>query len=354
MKLNFFNQVSFLDKMLFTKHLSVMIKSGIPISEAISTIADQSPNPAFKRVLKKIGEEIANGQSLERSLSFFPKVFDPFFVSLVKVGEQSGNLEGNLLYLADHLKKDYEFRQKIVAASIYPAIVMLTVVIVGGGISIFVLPQLVNLFKSLDTQLPLTTRILLWVSETMRDYGILIFAGLFVLFLIFRLLLLNPKIRFRWDKFLLGLPLVGLFIKNVEMTNFSRNIGVMLKSGLPLTSSLETQKNATSNLVFKNYLVKLLREVETGKSIQEVLSEKRFKFVPKIATKMIGVGEETGKLDEVMLYLGDFFEDEVDNTTKNLSNVLEPILLLVIGMIVTFVALAIISPIYEFTGSVKR
>ncbi len=358
MKLNsqigFLSKIGFLDKLLFTKHLAIMIKSGIPLSEAITSIADQTSNLKFKQILESVVKDIQNGQSLEKSLSKYPKLFDSFYLNLINVGEESGTLESNLLYLAEQLKKEYSFRQKVVAASLYPMIILSTAVIVGGGISFFVLPKLVDLFKSLDTELPLATKILLGISTTLRDYGIFIFAGIFALGFIFRLLLLNPSIRVKWEKFLLSLPVIGLFIQNVQMTSFCRNMGIMLKSGLPIVTSLEAEKNATTNLVFKDYIDKLLKSTETGTSLADSLDKKSFKYIPKIATKMIGVGEKTGKLDESFLYLADFFEDEVDNSAKNFSNVLEPVLLLVIGLLVAFVSLAIISPIYQFTSSVKR
>lgn len=354
MQLPFIDSIRFVDKLLFTKHLSVFIKSGIPLPEAIKSLRDQAPNKAFKNVLAKINSELENGQTFESALAKFPKVFDPLYIGLVKVGEESGTLEKNLEYLAQQLKNEYEFKKKVQGALLYPGIIFTTMMVVGGGISVFVLPKLTDLFSSLDIELPITTRILLFFSNLMRDYGILVIAAIFGLFALFRFLISLPTIKPKWQKTLLGLPVIGSFLQNVQLTSFCRNFGVMLKSGLPLNTAIETLKESTSNLVFKDYVSHLEKSLSKGNPLGEELKNPRYKFVPPLVSKMVGVGEQSGTLEDSLLYLGEFFEGEVDNTSKNLSNILEPIILLVIGFLVAFVAMAIISPIYELTGNIRR
>lgn len=331
-----------------------MIKSGIPISEAISSISEQSTNGTFRKMLIGISKDIDNGQTLEKSLSKYPKAFDPFYLNLIRIGEKSGTLESNLTYLAETLKKDYEFRQKVIASSIYPVIIFLTAIVVGGGISIFVLPKIIDLFKSLDTNLPVSTKILLWIAGTMQSYGIIIFGGLILFLIVFQLLLIIKSFRLIWQKIILSLPAVGAFVKNVQMTFFCRNLGIMLKSGMSITESLISLQGSTDNLVYKEYIAKFSKSIEKGKSLTETIKGGGFNLIPRIAAKMIEIGEKTGKLDETLLYLGDFFEDETDNAARNFVSILEPILLLVIGVVVAFVAMAIISPIYQFTGSIGK
>lgn len=349
-----FNRVADLDKLLFTKYLSEMLKSGIPLDEAISTAKEQSKNKYFKKILAAIEESVKNGQSLHKSLSKFPEAFGPLYTSLVKVGEDSGNLEANLGYLATQIKKSYEFRKKVQGAMLYPGIILATTIIAGGGLAIFVLPQLVDLFKSLGTDLPLSTKILLWTANLMKNYGILILIGAIVIFLLCGTLLQTSYVKPKWHKFLLALPGIGVLLQNIQLTNLNRNLGLMLKSGVTLVPALKTEYEATENLVYKTYLKRLINAAETGRALSEEMRMHRFTFLPAIMTKMVGIGEKTGKLDETLLYLGDFFEEEVDETTKNLSTIIEPVLLLVIGLIVGFVALAIISPIYQLTGSIKK
>jgi len=347
-------KVTLLDKMLFTKHLSVMLKSGIPLDEAVISIRDQTKNPKFKEVLTDVVKEIQNGQPLEKALSRYPKVFDKLYLSLVAVGEKAGKLEENLEYLGSQQRKTYEFNKKVSGAMLYPKLVLAASFIMGGSMALFVLPQLFDLFTSLDVTLPLSTKILLFVANLMKHYGFFIIGGIIATGGVFSLLIRTKAIKPEWHKVILSFPKFGELNQNVELTNICRNLGIMLKSGLTITTALETQKDATENLVYKNYLERLKLAIEKGKKLSDEMISQKFSYIPSIVPKMISVGEGTGKLDEVFIYLGDFFEEEVDDATKNLSSTLEPILLLVIGAVVAFMALAIISPIYQLTGGIKR
>jgi type IV pilus assembly protein PilC len=349
-----FDRVRFVDKLLFTKHLAVMIKSGIPIGDAIDAIAQQTQNAAFKKLLNAILADIDNGQSFEKALSKHPKVFDAFYINVISIGEQSGTLEKNLEYLADQLKKNYEFSKKVHGALLYPTIVLTIAFIAGGSISIFVLPQLVDLFSSLDVELPLATKILLFIATTMRDYGILIGIGFVGLLFALKMLITVPRVKWYWDQILLSMPGLGPFLRDVEIAFLCRNVGIMLKSGLTITAALNAQHNATTNLIFKKYINDLSVIVDKGQPIAEKLTPKAFPHIPQLVPKMLGVGEKTGKLDESFLYLGDFFSDEVDNYSKNLSTLIEPVILIGIGLVVAFVALAVISPIYQLTTGIHR
>lgn len=353
-QVSFFNNVGFVEKLIFTKHLAVMIKSGIVIADAIEIIRDQTQNPAFKKVLSEILKDIDNGQSLEKALSRHPKIFDPLFTNLIRVGEESGTLEDNLVYLADQLRKSYEFKKKIIGALLYPAIVLTAALVVGIGISLFVFPQLIELFKSLDVELPITTQILLITATITRDYGVFILIGLIIFIILLRLITRLPSVKGKWHAFLLSLPVIGIFIQNIHLATMCRNLGIMLKSGMPITSALQTEAQATTNLVYKRYLLQLLKGLEKGKSVAEELKSAKFKFMPIMVIKMVEVGEKAGNLDENLVYLGNFFEDDVDNYSRNFATIIEPIVLLMIGLLVAFVALAVISPIYQLTGSIKR
>lgn len=350
----FFNRISYVDKLLFTKHLSIMLKSGIPVAESLSILSSQNLNHEFGKIQKKIYESVSNGQSFYKTLSAYPNVFDKLYLSFVDVGEQSGNLETNLEYLALQMQKEYEFKKKVTGAFIYPVFIIIVAVILGGGISFFVLPQLANLFSSLGLDLPLPTRILLWFANLMRFSGPLIFAVLFGITFLFSMLINNRFVKPFWQSFLLRLPIFGLFIQNAQIATFCRNLGLMLKSGLPINEALNVSVESTDNLVFKRSIKLIASAVEKGKSIESEMDNRKFWFFPVIVSRMIGVGERTGKLDETLLYLGDFFEQEVDGMAKNLPTILEPILLTMIAAVVAFVAFAIISPIYQFTSGVKR
>lgn len=354
MNLSLFSRVSFLEKLLFTKHMSVMIKSGITVSESLSTLASQTKSSTFRKILLVMLSDVENGQSLAKSLEKHKKVFDDFYISLIKVGEESGTLEENLEFLAKQLSKDYGLRKKVQGAMIYPAIILGATFIMGSFISIFILPKLVDLFSSFETELPPTTKVLLFIAFSMKDYGTLIMTGIAGLTVLVYFLLKIQSIRFVWNTTLLRLPIIGVLINYGQLSRFSRNLGTLLKSGVPIVTSLETTANTLSNLKFKNDLKKVITDVNHGKNIADSLDKKSFYEFPPLVIKMIGVGEKTGKLDETLLYLGDFYDEEIDDISKNLTTMLEPILLIGIGLVVGFVALAIISPIYELTGSIRR
>lgn len=353
-QIQIFSRVSFLDKLLFTKHLAVMVKAGIPVPEALVSLADQTKSAAFKKVTSAVIADVENGQNLAKSLEKFPKVFDKFYVSLIAIGEESGNLEENLAYLASELQKSYEFDKKVKGAMLYPELIISVALVMGGGISIYVLPQLANLFTSLDVKLPLTTRILLYISVLMQHYGLIIVPSVFAVFFLLTLLVKTAAVKPLWHRFLLKIPIFGTFIQNSQTAGFCRNLGLMLKSGLSIIASLKASAASMDNVVYKGYILSLIKTVEKGKSLSDELANGQYPYFPSIVAKMVGVGEKTGKLDETLLYLGDFFADEVDATAKNLPSILEPALLVIIAAIVLFLALAIIGPIYDLTGSIRQ
>ena len=353
-EISFFEKVSLVDKLTFTKHLSLILKSGIALPEGIMILEKQASKTAMRRVLKWIHQEIANGQPFYKALAKFPHVFDAFYINLIKIAEESGSLEKNLDYLAAHLKKQHEFANKVRGALLYPSVVLGVALVTGLGLSVFVLPKLIDLFASLDVELPLSTKILLFVAQVMRDYGILILGGLITFFVLFRFAITTRFFKPRWHYFILSLPILGVFIQKTELATIFRNLGTMLSVGVPISLVLDTQYSTTTNYVYKECLIKIKDGVKKGKSIEETLSKSNEKFIPLIAIKMIGVGEKTGRLDETLTYLGDYFEDEVDDASKNLSTILEPLILIIVGLIVGFTAVAIIGPIYQFTGSIKR
>lgn len=351
--ISIFNSISVVEKLVFTKRLSIMIKSGITLSEATNILAQQTSG-YFKTVLEKISEDVANGQSLHKTLAKFPQIFNPLYINLVKIGEDSGTLEQNLDYLAIQIRKNYEFKNKIQTAMLYPIIILIATFIAGTIVSIFVLPRLIDLFNSLEIKLPLSTRILIAIATIMRDYGIAILIGFVGFIILTRILIQLPLIRPYWDTFLLRIPFLSQFIQSAELSSFCRNMGMMLKTGMPIMSALNTQYDATSNSIFKNYIGHMREGVEKGKDIESTFKKGHFQYFPEVAIKIIGIGEKTGKLDESLTYLGDFFEDEVDVATRNFSATMEPLILLIVGLIVAFFAISIIGPIYQFTGSIQR
>ena len=348
-----FSRVSFLDKLLFTKHMATMVKAGIPVPEALDTLSAQQRSAALVKILKAVLKEIENGQSLAHAMRGHPKVFDQFYISLIEVGEESGALEENLEFLSKQLAKDYSLRKKIQGAMFYPTLVFGATSVMGGFISLVILPKLIDFFSAFDIELPLTTKILLFFANLMKNYGLLAVVGVLITIFILSRILALPKIKPKWQALILRAPLFGRLISYGQLARFCRNLATLLKSGVPVTKSLLTTAKTLSNLKFSGDLDKVAQEITKGKNIGDILEQKGYSEYPPLVSKMIKVGEKTGKLEETLAYLGDFYEEEIDDISKNLTTILEPIMLLTIGLVVGFVALAIISPIYELTGSIR-
>ncbi len=338
----------------FTKNLSVIIKSGATVSDALNAAISQLRNGYFKRVLQIVLSDIKEGSALSTSLAKFPRVFDKFFLSVISVGEESGTLEKNLQYLSVRAAKDLMLRRKVKEALFYPTIVISATLIVGLGISIFILPKMSDLFKSFDVSLPTITLWLLKFSDFMRQYNILVVVGVVLIYFAFKLVTQAKPIKPSWLAFLTNMPAIGNFLVAVETSSFCRNLGIMMESGLPINHALKVMDNTTQNGIFLKYINLLHKGVNNGQSISDQLSSALYPKFPAMAKTIISTGEKSGQLSEMLIYLGDYYESETESQTKNLSTVLEPVLLLFIGLIVAAVALAVILPIYQLTGSIKR
>ncbi len=344
-------RVTIEDKLFLTRHLATMIKAGVPMDDALTTVIDQA-SPDLAKLLKEIKENVDNGKSLGESFGKYPKIFDRLFISLVKSGEVSGTLEENLGFLAEQMGKSFSLRRKVQGALIYPILVLSATLIMGIGISWFVLPKLIDMFSSFEVALPLSTKILMWVAFFMRDYGIIFVPSLVGFCFLLVILVRIKSVRRIWDAWVLKIPFIGKVIAYGEMGKFSRNLGTLLKSGLPVSEAFTVTINTLSNLKFIEDLTIVQQKVEEGKTVADAMTSKKYTEFGKLAIRMIGVGEKSGNLEEMLMYLAVYFDEEIDNVSKNLATLLEPVLLLIIGLVVGFVAVAIISPIYTMVGSV--
>ncbi len=349
--------IPLVEKVLFIKHLGVMIKSGINLSEALEVIADQTTSKRFKTILNSVLDKVKTGQSLANVLAKFPKIFDPLIVNIIRVGEESGTLEENLEYLANELEDRLELRRNIKTAAFYPAIILSATFGLGLILAYFVLPKINHLFKTLSFELPLTTRILIWFADLMDQHGLAIVLGIIFGLFFFQFLVTRRFFKPIWHRLLLRLPVIGSVIINYNLVIINRTLGILLKSGLTIDQSIIVATDITRNIVYQRKLKKILPQIQKGKSLADALASfkqpKRNQVFPLLMIKMINIGERSGNLDESLAYLADYFEKEVDTTTKNLTTVLEPILLLIVGLIVGFIAISVISPIYQITAKFR-
>lgn len=346
-----FGRVSLLNKITFTRNLQLMIKAGLSIVRALEILIKQTNNRKFKKIIIDIKNRVEQGKSFADSLAMYPKVFSPLYVSTIRMAELSGKLEEVLEELAIQMKKDRELINKVTGALIYPAIVLLTLLGVVILMFIFVLPQLVTTLKELEVDLPITTNILIAVSQVIIDYGlfftIFMVAGIIGLFFYGR----SPSGRRNIHIILLKLPIAGEIIKRVNLARFARSESTLLKSGINIVKSLQITEDVMGNLIYKEAMQSAAKKIKRGLKLAGCLEEYG-KIFPPLVTQMIVVGEETGTLDDILKELADFYETEVSRTMDNLSSIIEPVLMVILGIGVAIIAMAIISPIYSLVGSI--
>ncbi len=344
-----FGRVKLVDKMLFAKHLSVMIKAGMPLDEGLETLMSQSSAPMSAKI-KLILADVRQGNSLSSALRKYPKVFDSMFVNMTMAGEAGGKLEQNLEIVAVQQAKNYTLRGKIKAAMMYPTVVFVAILALIGVISAFVLPKLLGFFTTLHATLPLSTRILLAGSEFLIKYWLYILVSIIVFVIAIRVMDKFAKTRLFLHGVILKIPIFGKISRNLNLAIFCRSLASLLNSGVTIDQSLHIVADTVTNDVYKQRIAVIYHQVLQGLAMSEILAKD--KHFPVLLSRMARVGERSAKLSETLDYLADFYETEVDNVTKNLSTMLEPALLVFIGLVVGFVAMSIINPIYELTSKV--
>lgn len=347
----YLNRVSFTDLVVATRQLATMIESGLVLSEALDILEEQQSGKTFKKVLGEVSRDVKSGLDLASSLKKHPDVFPPLYSNLVKAGEQAGNLDVVLVQMATNLEKDREFRSKVRGALIYPAMIMMMMVVVMGIMMFFVIPRLTGLYTQSNIELPLPTKILIATSNFFISYWWAQLVTLVVGFFIFQKWISTPGGKLNFDRILLKTPLVGRIIKGTTLTNFTRTFGLLTAAGVPILESLNIVRDVIGNAVYKNALEQTYAGVERGLTFSAQLEA--VGIFPKIIPQMFRVGEETGKVDKVAFKMADYFETEVDNVVKNLSVIIEPVILMVLGVGVGFLVLSIILPIYKLTTSIS-
>jgi len=349
-------EVSQKEKIFFAEHLSLMLRGGISISESLETLSDETKSRTFRKILTNTLKRVLEGETLGKSLGRYPRVFDRFFLSVVKIGEKSGTLDENFKYLALQLRKDYDLRRKVVGALLYPALIVFLAIVIILGTIFWVLPRIIPIFQNLQAmgvagELPLATKILMESQTFLREYGILIPVIIILFFIILKNLQKISFIRFYFDRITLSLPVLGNIFKSLNLARFSWNFYTLSKSGMPILETLETCSDVLPNEVYRRNLTSIKYEVERGEKISSALKKFRQNF-PPIFAEMILVGEKTGSLEESSLYLAQFYTEEADSTIKNISDLIGPILLIFIGALVILIALATIIPIFRFVGEI--
>lgn len=339
-------KVSLVEKMMFSRHLSVMIKAGLSLSQSLKVLAEQSKSPKFKKIIGQVEENVRQGEVFADSLSKHPKVFNELYVNMVKVGEKSGNLNEVLRILSEQMRKDHELISRVRGAMMYPAVIVTAMIGIGVLMMIMVVPKLTSVFGELNIDLPLSTQIIIGVSNFLKN-NILLGAIIFVLIIILlRFLFKVESVKKLLSKTYLKLPVFGSLVRKVNSARFSRTFGSLMESGVGIVESLKIVSGTLGNLCFRETLINSAEQVQRGNALSQVLT--RYKEIyPPMVVQMIAVGEETGNLTGILKNMADFYEEEVDNITEGLSSIIEPIIMVIIGAAIGFFAISMIQPMYS-------
>lgn len=348
-----FDRISVQDRINFARHLSLVVKAGLPVYEGLKIIQEQTDSPVLKRVLESLINDVNNGKFLADGLSRYEHLFGVFFINIVRVGEASGTLAKNLLYLADELRRQKELQTKVRSAMIYPLVILVMTIGVTGFLTFYVFPKLVPVFASMNVELPATTRILLTVLGFLKTYGLYTLGGLIIFLIGGRLILKHTRpVRYFMNRLLFVIPVVSDLTISVNMVNFSRVLGLLLKSGVKIVEALDITRNTFGNLVYQRVLVAAREEIRKGGQLGVYLASQK-QFFPPLVYGMVRIGESTGNLEENLEYLAEYYDDEVDTKLHSLTALIEPLMLLMMGLLVGFVALSIITPIYSISQGIK-
>ena len=337
--------------MRFTRQLSILINAGVPILECMEILYKQEQNMVLKKVIKNISMQVEEGKSLYDAMSPQPG-FDRLYCSLVKAGESAGILDSILIKLAEFLEKAEKLKKQVKSALTYPVIVVFVGIVVIFGLMTFVVPQFVDILKDSNQEIPWVTQTVMDVSSFFQNYTLLLIAGLIAGTMFFLNFIKTHEGKQAWDRFTMKAPLFGMLVIKGNLGSFTRTLATMLSAGVPIIDSLEICIETLDNTQIAKDLNKVRKAVIEGKSITEPLS--RITYFPPLVTQMIKVGESTGNLDQMLIKVADVFEEEVEELVGNLTKLIEPIILVVLGGIIAFVLIAMYMPIFMSAGGTQE
>ncbi|MBN2094220.1 MAG: type II secretion system F family protein [Candidatus Zambryskibacteria bacterium] len=337
----------------FAKNLSVMIDAGLSISRALSVLIKQSKNKKMTTILEKLNSSVNSGQTLSKSLENYPNIFSGLFVSMVKAGEESGKLSESLLIVASQLEKNNTLTKKVKGAMIYPAIIISLMIIIGIVLMIYMVPTLTETFRGLNIELPLPTRIIIAISDFLRVNIILTFSALVVLFFGSITALKTQGGKNFVDFIALHTPIIKNLTKELNSARTSRTLSSLISSGVDIVSAINITGDVLQNHYFKKLLANSAKKVETGELLSVTLSASDKGLYPVFVGEMLSVGEETGKMTEMLENIATYYEGEVDQKTKDLSTIIEPFLMILIGIVVGIFAVAMMLPTYSLVDAIQ-
>ena len=337
------------DLVLFSRQLSTLISARAPILQSLRILEDQITQAYLLSVLRDLINSIENGESLSLSLSKHPNVFSDVYVSLVRSGEVSGSLDRSFAYLADQLEKDYELKNKVKGALTYPLFVVGALVVVGVLMFKFVLPKLTEVLKEQGGELPTVSVWLIAFTNFFNTYWWLVFLVFGVLILAFRYYIGTKAGRLQWDGFKIHMPIVGDIFQKIYLARFSRNLSTLVMGGIPIIKAMQIISDVINNTIYREIVLQAVTKISSGKSVSDSLAG--HSEFPNIVIQMIRVGEQTAQLDEILSKMAGFYEREVDGKVATLTTLLEPIIMIVLGVGVGLLVAGILLPIYNLAST---
>ena len=351
LNLSFLQRVSLKDIVLFTRQLQAMIGAGVPLVTALKSIGNQIENKKLKEIISDVATKVEEGERFSTALSSYRNVFGDLYISMVRAAEQSGNLDQTLRRLSQYLEKIEKLRGKVKSAMAYPTFVSIIATIIVTGILIFIIPTFSKLYSDLGGQLPALTQLVINISNMLRNYIAWFILLLVALFVLYKQVSRIRKVKFAMDAVKLKLPIFGNLIKKSAVANFSRTLSSMLSSGISILDALDISADTSDNLIIKYAIKDVKKQVERGVNLSVALS--RHKVFPPMLINMVAIGEESGDLDGMLSKVADFYEEEVDRAVDALTSLIEPLMIVVIGIIIGFIIIAMYLPIFKMGELIK-
>jgi len=335
----------------FTRQFSAMSNAGLPIIQSLSILEEQAQNPTLKGVIHKVTQSINGGSSLADALALHPKVFDRLYVHMVAAGEAGGILDGILMRLADYLEANERLKRKVKKAMTYPAMVAIVAIVVVIIMLTFVIPQFSSIFNDAGLELPWPTKVVMGLSDTIRDYFLILTTALVAFIVVFNYLLKVPKFRLLFDGLMLKSPLFGDLLTKSTIARFARTLGTLLNAGVAITDALSVTAKTAGNTKVEQSILYIQRSITGGKPIADPMTET--KIFPPMVIQMTAVGERTGGLGNMLIKVADFYDEEVDAAVDTLTSMIEPLIIVFLGGFIGFILVAMYMPMFSLGDAVS-
>lgn len=343
-------RIPFVQKMLFVHNLSIMVKAGLSIIDGLRILAEQVDNKRLQSILGEIKLQVEKGRQLSEVLADYPAVFPPIYVSMIAAGESAGRMQESLEQVYNQMKKSHELTSRIRGALIYPAVVMSAMTGIGIEMVVFVLPKILVMFNDFNAELPLPTRILMALVNFSEKYAVFVALGVIALVSFCIWLLRKPPVKYQVHAFLLKLPVFGIIMKKINIARFTLTLSSLLQSALPIIEAVKITSQVLGNVRYRESALIMAEELKKGAPLSETLAKYPM-YYPPMVVQMIMVGEQSGQVDHMLAELSEYYGEEVDATMRNFSTIVEPVMILIMGVAVAGMAVAVIMPMYSLAQS---